>query len=383
MRISHGRRIAVAACSAAAAATCLFAAPGSAATTPRATLSDGARVVFVLTDDPSGNQVVAYDRGQDGKLTFQASYPTGGDGGVLDGSVVDHTASQGALAYDAAHSLLYAVNAGSNSVSVFRVDGDTLQLRQTVASGGKFPVSVAFFGQHVYVLNARNGGSIQGYIVAARKLHLIPPWHRGLHSDTSTAPEFTHTPGQVAFSPSGRQLIVTTKAGSNAVLVYRMHGFGGPSRHPVVNSQPDAVPFAVAFDPQGHLAVVQAGTNAVATFTLSSDGTLDPLASVPTGQQASCWVVRDAGYLFVSNAGSATLSRFQTHADGDLSLLGNTGTDPGTVDAAVSADGSYLYVQTGGQGIVDEFAVHADGSLAQIGSVTVPDAVGGEGIVAF
>jgi len=39
-------------------------------------------------------------------------------------------------------------------------------------------------------------------------------------------------------------------------------------------------------------------------------------------------------------------------------------------------------VQTGGNGIVDEFAVGTGGSLAKIGSVTVPGAVGGEGIVA-
>ncbi len=40
---------------------------------------------------------------------------TGGDGGQLTGSVVDHTASQGALVYDSADGLLLAVNAGSNT----------------------------------------------------------------------------------------------------------------------------------------------------------------------------------------------------------------------------------------------------------------------------
>jgi hypothetical protein len=36
----------------------------------------------------------------DGTLSPAGSYPTGGLGGVLAGSVVDHTASQGAVAYD-------------------------------------------------------------------------------------------------------------------------------------------------------------------------------------------------------------------------------------------------------------------------------------------
>jgi hypothetical protein len=39
-------------------------------------------------------------------------------------------------------------------------------------------------------------------------------------------------------------------------------------------------------------------------------------------------------------------------------------------------------VQTGGNGVVDEFAAGSNGALTEIGSVTVADAVGGEGIAA-
>ena len=76
------------------------------------------------------------------------------------------------------------------------------------------------------------------------------------------------------------------------------------------------------------------------------------------------------------------MSRFDSGNDGALTLLDNTTTDGGTVDAAVSAHGDYLYVQTGAAGVVDEFRINSDGSLAKIGSVTVPNAAGGEGIVA-
>src|SRR5581483_3545573 len=117
------------------------------------------------TDNPAGNQVVAYDRGADGRLTQAGVYDTGGLGGVLSGSQVDHTASQGALAYDAAHQLLLAVNAGSNTVSVFRVNGGRLTAVQVVPSGGSFPVSIAVSHNLVYVLHARHGGSIQGFVV--------------------------------------------------------------------------------------------------------------------------------------------------------------------------------------------------------------------------
>ena len=80
---------------------------------------------------------------------------------------------------------------------------------------------------------------------------------------------------------------------------------------------------------------------------------------------------------------SASLSAFESSDGGQLlTPLGNTSTDGGTVDAAVSGDGHFLYVQTGAAGIVDEFAVGAGGALSSIGTVTVPGAVGGEGIVA-
>ena len=62
-------------------------------------------------------------------------------------------------------------------------------------------------------------------------------------------------------------------------------------------------------------------------------------------------------FLFASNAGSADVSGFTSSAGGQLTLLGATGTDAGTVDASAAAGGRFLYVQTGGAGIVDEFSV--------------------------
>ena len=120
----------------------------------------------------------------------------------------------------------------------------------------------------------------------------------------------------------------------------------------------------------------------MATFTLSRGGTLTQRASAATGQQATCWVVRDGQYLYASNAGSGSVSGYQSDWSGGLTALGNTATGAGTVDAAAAGDGQFLYVQTGKSGIVDEFAVGAHGALTSIGSVTVAGSVGGEGIAA-
>jgi DNA-binding beta-propeller fold protein YncE len=343
-----------------------------------ASASTGRHALFVQTDNPAGNAVAVYDRGDDGRLLAAGTYATGGLGGVLDGSVIDHLASQGSLAHDGARGLLYAVNAGSDTITTFSVHGDRLVRRQVVGSGGSFPVSVAVHGHLVYVLNARAGGSIQGFLRAGEHLIRIPAWHRSLGLDPNATPEFTSTPGQVTFSPDGSRLLVTTKGGGNSIDVFGVRHGGAPSAHPVVNALPGIAPFALTWDAAGHAVVAEAGPNAVESFRLRPDGTLDSIVRTATGQTATCWIARAGSSLFASNAGSATVSRL----DASLHLLGATSTDPGTVDAAASPDGRFLYVQAGGPGAVDAFAVGSGGSLTAIGSVTVPGAAGGEGIAA-
>jgi 6-phosphogluconolactonase (cycloisomerase 2 family) len=339
--------------------------------------------VFVQTDNTAGNQVVAYARASDGTLSLAGTYPTGGLGGQLTGSVVDHLASQGSLQYDAAQHLLVAVNAGSNSLTVFGVQGTRLHQRQIIGSGGEFPVSIAIRGNLVYALNGLRGGSVQGYRLSpGGRLAFLRGSHRRLHLSQSATPQFVNTPGQVSFSPSGSQLIVTTKANGNDIDVFGVAPDGRLSASPVVNAEGSTVPFAIDFDQAGHLVIANAGNNALATFSLGSDGTATPIDSVGTGQAATCWVARAGGTLFASNAGSANVSGYTSNASGQLTLLGQTSTDPGTVDAAATPDGTFLYVQTGGNGIVDEFSVGTGGSLTSVGSVTVAGAAGGEGIAA-
>ena len=364
------------ACSLALAAGVLLAGPASASAGDR----DGG-AVFVQNDSVSGNAIIAYSRAADGPLRQAGTYPTGGLGGALDGAVVDHLASQGSVALDRQHGLLYAVNAGSDTVTVFSVHGDSLARRQVVSSGGAFPASIAVHGNVVYVLNARNGGSVQGYLRVGDALIRIPAWRRSLGLDPTPTPEFTHTPGQVAFTPDGSKLIVTTKGASNAVDVFSV-GLGGLSATPTVTELPDAVPFAVSFDNHQHLVLTEAGPNAVATFSVGRNGTLTPIGRMATGQAGSCWVAVAGARFYASNAGSGTLSGYTERRGGALVAIGNTATDPGTVDAAVTPDGRHLYVQTGANGTVDGYRIDADGSLTPVGSVTVPDAVGAEGIAA-
>jgi 6-phosphogluconolactonase (cycloisomerase 2 family) len=338
--------------------------------------------VFVQTDNPNGNSIVVYDRAADGTLTEAGQYATGGLGGVLNGSVVDHLASQGSLALDPDHHTLYAVNAGSDTVTVFHVVGDRLQRRAVVPSGGSFPVSVAIHGDLVYVLNARDGGTVQGFRRGHGGLAPIAGSNRALGLDPSATPEFTNTPGQVSFSPDGSQLLVTTKANGNDVDVFGVGRSGELSTSPTVNNLPGAVPFAVSWDRLGRVVLAEAGTNSIATFGLDEHGVLHAIDTAATGQAATCWIVGSGQQFFASNAGSANLSGYTVGIGGRLTSLGTTSTDPGTVDATVTPDGSNLYVQAGAAGQVDAYRVGSSGALTPLGSLTVPGAVGGEGIAA-
>jgi 6-phosphogluconolactonase (cycloisomerase 2 family) len=364
-----------------AAAAALSVLPASAATavaTPAPV-----HAVFVQTDNTAGNTIVAYEPTTSGGLQQVGSYPTGGNGGVLTGSVVDHLASEGSLAYDRQAGLLYAVNAGSNTITVFSVRGDRLVRSQVVSSGGQFPVSIAVHGNHVFVLNALGGASVAGFAQSGGRLIPQPSWHRDLGLGTTSSTVFTGTPGQIRFTPDGSHLVVTTKGAANSVDVFRA-GPSGLSAEPTVTSLPGEVPFGITFDQYGHLVIAETGTDTVATFSIAPGGTLTQLGSAATGQAATCWITASpAGTLYASNAGSATESGLRTQPGGTVTLLGATPTDAGTVDAAASSDGRYLYVQAGGPGDVDAYRINHDGSLTETGSVTVPGAAGGEGIVAL
>jgi hypothetical protein len=85
---------------------------------------------------------------------------------------------------------------------------------------------VAAHGDVVYVLNTRDGGSIQGYRRSGSLLAPIPPWHRALGLEPNATREFLTRPGQVAFTFEGGKLLVTTKGNTGAIEVFNVN----PSR---------------------------------------------------------------------------------------------------------------------------------------------------------
>lgn len=340
----------------------------------------GGSVVWAQTNEVTGNHIVVYDRASDGTLSQAGTYVTGGNGGAAaPGNESDRIASQGSLVYDSGHSVLIAVNAGSDSVTTFKVHGDRLQGRKVVASGGQFPASIAVHGRLVYVLNAGGPGNVQGYWLRGHHLRPIAGSARSLGLANGNPPNFLSSPGQVGFSPNGRKLLVTTKMSGSNIDVFRVRRDGTLSAAPVVNASATPVPFAFTFTPQGRLASGEAGASSLTTYELNGDGTLSDPRSAADGQAALCWIVRAGDFYYVSNTGSHNVSSFTVGADGTPSLLAAVAgtTNTGNIDLTVS--GRYLYVQTGLAGTIDGFHINDDGSLTSIGSVTgLP--IGQEGI---
>ncbi len=338
--------------------------------------------VFVQTDSPSGNQIDVYDQSPGG-LKFAGVYDTGGKGGVESGAVVDSLASQNSLVYDAGASTLYAVNAGSNTISVFFVWGDHLFLLEVLPSGGKFPVSIAVRDHLLYVLNAGGAGTVQGYGRFGPFLFPVKGGSRSLGLSNTNPPNFLMAPGDIGFTPDGNQLIVTTKASGSDIDVFAVGEFGDLSA-PVVNPSSTPVPFAFVFSADGSLVVSEAGASTVSTYVVNPDGTLSAEASLADGQAALCWITPALGFDFVANAGSSDLTAYKVGPGGSLSLVGTSGvvasTGAGPIDMAASLHGHYLYAEAGGAGAVDEFTVKGNGTLTQIGTATLVPGI--EGIAA-
>jgi 6-phosphogluconolactonase (cycloisomerase 2 family) len=342
------------------------------------------RVVFVQTNELNGNRIVVFDRDRDGTLTQAGSYATGGDGGIAaPGNESDRLASQGSLSYDGRHSLLIAVNAGSDTVSTFKVRGDRLRLTGVVPSGGGFPASIAVSGRLVYVLNSGGTGIVQGFVIRGHRLHALPGSARSLGLANTDPPNFLMSPGQVGFTPDGTRLIVTTKASGSNIVVYRVRPNGYLSMNPAVNTSATPVPFAFTFDPFDRLVSGEAGQSFVTTYRIAPGGTLSNPQSLSDNQMALCWIVRARGFYYVANTASNTLSGYRISSSGQPSLIGATGivatTEAGPIDLVAS--GRFLYGQTGSAGTLDEYRVNADGTLTKLGVITgLP--VGQEGIAA-
>ncbi|MGB8195969.1 MAG: hypothetical protein WCF25_03055 [Acidimicrobiales bacterium] len=327
--------------------------------------------LFVETDATAGNTVLSYRQSSDGSISFSGSYATGGLGATSAGATADPLASQDGLTLANHGQDLIATNPGSDTVTVFSVEGTHLNVVQQLASGGLFPDSIATSGNLVAVLNAGGAGSVAEFAWFNGRLVALPGQVRSLGLSNTTPPEFHHGAGQVSYTPNGQHLVVTTKLSTNAYDVFSVGFNGALGAAPVVTTAVNALPFSFTFDAAGNIVAAEASDSSVTTYRVNADGTLSSLGTVTDGAAALCWISGANGYFFGSNAGSGTVSSFTENAAGAPVLVNATaGTaHAGTTDSVVSPDGKFFYVESGGAGTIDAFAVGASGTLSQIETI--------------
>ena len=377
--------------------------------------------VFVATNhnntkDPSepANEVLMYNRARNGTLTLQGRFDTGGQGsGPSIRFAGDGLGSAHSVELSLDRRFLFVTNAGSDSVSVFRLSKTGLTLTD-VEPTPDFPNSIAQRGNRAYVLSNDGGdGAISGYQFSNGELTPLSNSKRELDANQDAdRPDVLFNPTQVSFTPNGRHLVVTIKDGPRAgliagatptgpgrVLTWTVDSSGRPSQNFRQTNFSNRGPFGFSFDRNGNLltSLFVGGPNLTASagsFRINANGSLTGITpNVPNTQLDTCWLENDGRFAYGANYGSGTISSYRIGSNGSLTLLragaGTTNDLPGDgvgkpqgstpLDIRVSDNGNWLYDVLPGSGKIAGWQINDNGSLTKIGEFgNLPDTIPGD-----
>lgn len=317
----------------------------------------GGGALFIMTnstDGVRGNEIVMYDRAPNGDLSLVGYFPTGqlsdddpqrgsgpaptaqifqlATGGVLPlvSAQFDGLGSSNSLLLSGDKRCLFAVNAGDNSVSSFRVRRGGLRLASVVDSGGVFPVSLAEDRDTLYVLNSGEQGRLVGFRVlydcGLTSLEHAVDLTGLAESFPMPAPgEVLTTPAQISFTPDGRRLVLSIKGlegaafddngnllalpnGLMVVFPVDRHGLLGEE---VVTrfsfAEGTGGPFSFVFADSRTVIVVHANSGTIASFTINPDHTLTltrGAAPISIPDFAPCWIVKAGRFVYAASFGA-------------------------------------------------------------------------------
>ena len=362
-----------------------------------------------------GNSVLAFRRDGQGNLTPLQGSPflTGGTG-VFDTSLQlgPFDSDQNVIA-NPEHTLLFAVNAGSNTIAVFHIlsDGSLVPVDGSpFPSGGINPVSVGLKDGILTVVNKdqdpnqNTAASLPNYTTfrVTPKGKLIPVRHATV---------------EVAFGISPSQALTTP----SAPVVFSTDFLGGLVESFVI--QPDGrlfrnqpqtlpdsefagtnaphLPLGLAVHPQfPFLYVGFTPISRVGVYQYDAVGGLTFLRTVADSGAAVCWLtVNKAGTrLYASNTGDNSISVFDltdpsTPVEIQHVKLNGVGS---SFQFALSTDGQFLHVidQRAGASVplgqgnsLHVLLVNPDGTLSEVASspttLTLPAGTRPQGVVAF
>jgi len=311
--------------------------------------------VYTLSNSAAGNEVLVFSRGRHGSLSPVGSFPTGGLGTGAG------LGSQGAVVLSG--KFLFAVNAKSNEVSVFKVSHGGLTLTDKVSSGGTLPISLTVHRDLLYVLNAGDDENITGFSISKRgELTPIP-------GSTQPLSGVGVAPAQIEFNPRGNVLVVSEK-GTNSITTYVVD-HDGVAGSPNTQASAGDTPFGFEFDKRGRLIVSDAfggsaNAGAMSSYNVSPGGISLITGPVANSQTAPCWVVvtKNGKFTYTSNTGTSNISGYRIHRNGSITLFddgGNTastGAGSSPIDMALSNNSQYLYCLNAGNWTISVFRIN-------------------------
>lgn len=307
-------------------------------------------VLYVESNDvrPGMNAVLAYTiNGSDGSLSLLGTYPTGGTG--IENFDVrlgpdDHDKE---IILNADKSLLFAVNAGSNTIAVFNVnaDGSLVPIPGSpFASWGPNPTSLALVGDKLVVVNANSDNrpdtvpgntptnytmfrvSGNGHLehVPGSSIELAPdavPMMVAVSGDGKYVfgLDFFANPypgARIApFLPTRGSLLESMQIQADGTLKRSPGSPYLPSTAARVDPSIPQSGYLLGMAPHPTEPILYVGTaftQKLGVYTYDQNGALSPLTDVPTIGLAACWVTIDpaAKHVYTSDAATNSIGVF-------------------------------------------------------------------------
>lgn len=337
------------------------------------TSRDNNHYLYTESNGSGTNTILTYKITGNGSLNLQGTIDAGGNGtGVKLGS-------QGALVLDNNNEWLYAVNAGSNSVSSYRVhDNGSVSLAHTEYTHGTTPVSVAVHGNLLYVLN-RGSDNIHGFhIGAGGTLTSIDGSGKALSSTAVDAP-------QISFLPNGNWIVVTEKA-TNKVSTFKVNNDGSVNNGIFTNAT-GQTPFGFGFSRDfmivSNASGGAAGAGTTTSYITGNNGVPHDVNGAKANYQAApCWVAitKFGRFAYTTNTASNNISAYYVAPWGGLYLVDGTAatTDMGPLDIVVSGNNYYVYALNSASHTITGYNREFFGGINFIGRESgIPDAATG------
>jgi len=385
---------------------------------PRSALAQGQKAqnfVYVESDDPAGNAIFAFSRNNaDGSLEALAGspFPTGGLGITFTTALGPFDSDQEVIV-NSAHTLLFAVNGGSDTIAVFKINRDgslTPVAGSPFPSGGSNPVSVGLSSDNVLVVVNQDQDPDQPgvFLPDYTSFHVSPQGQLTPVRNSTISLDLGSSPSQALISPEGNLMFgAEFLGGLLRTLKIKAHGrlveadvqplppavFAGTGAPPL--------PLGLAVHPTQKLLYVDFVTiSRIAVYRYDMKGQLDFLRTVADSGQGPCWaLVNKAGTrLYASNTGDASISVYDISFDPTKPIeiqhvkLRTTGN---CFQFALDSREKFLHVVTQGGSLMSPptanglnvLSVAPDGTLTEVPSsptiLPVPNMVRPQGVRAL